>query len=356
MRRTARPTDQQDAISRLSRAIELLERGDTGAAIKEAEKAKRFAPRSASVREVLGLALYGEDRWQEALTELKTYRRISGRVDQNHVMADCLRGMGRPAEAVPLAEEELHGKAPNEAKAEAVIVAASALADQQRYAEALAFLGRARTRDDVSEAYTLRLWYVKGDILAQGRPQGGGGRAVPQGDAPRRERVRRGRTPGSARPEGRLLSRLGLPLGPLGEVPRDADGVHAHPGERLQPIQVQLRFRAGDGLACRLAGEHLDDLVEVGRGSHRTADRVRPLAQPHTAKSHVRSTSAIGPKCANSSVDEAAARIRSMLAIASSRSNSGGGVAGRRTGRSGTWIPSASPVKTTPVDESTSAR
>jgi tetratricopeptide (TPR) repeat protein len=61
---------------------------------------------------------------------------------------------------------------PNEAKAEAVIVAASALADQGRFPEALAFLGRARTRDDVSESYTLRLWYVKGDILERaGRRQ-----------------------------------------------------------------------------------------------------------------------------------------------------------------------------------------
>ena len=214
VRRTARPGDQQDAISRLSRAIELLERGDTGAAIKEAEKAKRFASRSAAVREVLGLALYGEGRWQEALTELKTYRRISGRVDQNHVMADCLRGMGRPAEAVPLAEEELHGKAPNEAKAEAVIVAASALADQQRYAEALAFLGRARTRDDVSETYTLRLWYVKGDILAKAGPQGRGRRAVPQGHAARRERVRRGGTPGSAGLRAGSVSRRGHPAPP----------------------------------------------------------------------------------------------------------------------------------------------
>ena len=167
VRRTARPTDQQDAISRLSRAIDLLERGDPGAAAREAEKAKRFAPRSASVREVLGLALYGQDLWQEALAELKAYKRITGRVDQNHLMADCLRGLGRPAEAVPLAEEELRGSASNDAKAEAVIVAASALADQGRFAEALAFLGRARTRDDVSEAYTLRLWYVKGDILAR---------------------------------------------------------------------------------------------------------------------------------------------------------------------------------------------
>ena len=167
VRRTARPSDQQSAIARLSRAIELLERGDAGAAATEAEKAKRFAPRSAAVREVLGLALYGQARWSEAMTELKAYRRITGRVDQNHLIADCLRGLGRPADAIPFAEEELRGTAPNEAKAEAVIVAASALADQKRFAEALAFLGRAKTHDDISESYTLRLWYVRGDILAR---------------------------------------------------------------------------------------------------------------------------------------------------------------------------------------------
>lgn len=167
IRQTARPADQTQAIARLARAIELLERGDAGAAATEAEKAKGFAPRSAAVREVLGLARYGQGRWAEALAELKTYKRISGRVDQNHVMADCLRGLGRPREAVPLAEEELRGVATNDAKAEAVIVAASALADQGRFPEALAFLGRARTRQDQSEGYTLRLWYVKGDILAK---------------------------------------------------------------------------------------------------------------------------------------------------------------------------------------------
>ncbi len=167
VRSTARPSDQQNAIARLSRAIELLERGDAGGSAAEAEKAKRFAPRSAAVREVLGLALYGQERWSEAMTELKAYKRITGRVDQNHLIADCLRGLGRPADAVPLAEEELRGTAPNDAKAEAVIVAASALADQKRFAEALAFLGRAKTRDDISETYTLRLWYVRGDILAR---------------------------------------------------------------------------------------------------------------------------------------------------------------------------------------------
>jgi tetratricopeptide (TPR) repeat protein len=168
IRRAARPQDQAQALGRLSRAIDLLERGDSGAAAAEASKAKGLAPRSAAVREVLGLALYGQERWQDALTEMKAYRRLSRRQDQNHIIGDCLRALGRPNEVVPLAEETLRAKGvPNEAKAEAVIVAASALADQGRIAEGLAFLARAHTRDDVAEPYTLRLWYVRGDILAK---------------------------------------------------------------------------------------------------------------------------------------------------------------------------------------------
>ena len=168
VRRATRPTRVNDALSRLGRAVELLERGDPHAAAVEAEKAKALSPRSSSVREVLGLAYYGVERWGEAVTELKAYRRMTGRVDQNHVIADCLRGMGRPAEAVPLTDEVLRDRTvPGEVKAEAVIVAASALADAGRYPEALAYLGRAKTRQDVAEDYTLRLWYVRGDILAR---------------------------------------------------------------------------------------------------------------------------------------------------------------------------------------------
>lgn len=172
VRRSTRPTALDDTISRLARAIELLERDDPGAAVAEAEKAKRLSTRSSSVREVLGLALYGAGRWHEALAELKAYKRMTGRVDQNHLIADCLRAVGKPAEVVPLANEVLADRRiGNEVKAEAVIVAASALADQGRYAEALAYMGRARTREDIAEGYTLRLWYVKADILEKaGRP------------------------------------------------------------------------------------------------------------------------------------------------------------------------------------------
>lgn len=164
--RSTKPTLQEQVLGRVARAIELLERDDAGAAVVEAEKAKAMAPRAASVREVYGLALYGAGRWKDALAELKAYKRMTGRNDQNHLIADCLRGIGRPVDAVPLADEALRDRSvPNEVKAEAVIVAASALADEGRVAEALAFMGRARTREDVAADYTLRLWYVKGDIL-----------------------------------------------------------------------------------------------------------------------------------------------------------------------------------------------
>ena len=74
VRRTARPTQQDDVLSRLARAIELLERDDARGAVTEAEKAKAMAPRSAAVREVLGMAYYGGGRWHDALTELKAAR------------------------------------------------------------------------------------------------------------------------------------------------------------------------------------------------------------------------------------------------------------------------------------------
>ncbi|MGZ4108629.1 MAG: tetratricopeptide repeat protein [Actinomycetota bacterium] len=173
LNRVARSGKEQQAAARLERAVQLLERGDSRGAVSEAQKAKEFAPRSASVREVLGMALYQQRRWREALSELQTYRRISGRADQNHLIADAERGLGRPERAVPLAEEALAGRGvPIEAKAEAVIVAASALADMGRFDQALGLLRRVRTRDDVARPEVIRVWYVIADILEKaGRPK-----------------------------------------------------------------------------------------------------------------------------------------------------------------------------------------
>ncbi|HEX9122008.1 MAG TPA: tetratricopeptide repeat protein [Actinomycetota bacterium] len=166
IRRVARVGKADQAIARLERAVELLERGDSRGAASEAAKAKGLSPRSAAVREVLGLALYGQERWREALSEMQAYRRMSGRADQNHIIADCQRGLGHPERAVPLAEEALGARGVSlTAKAEAVIVAASALADMGRYEQALGLLRRVRTREDVAGPEVLRVWYVTASVL-----------------------------------------------------------------------------------------------------------------------------------------------------------------------------------------------
>jgi tetratricopeptide (TPR) repeat protein len=118
------------------------------------------------------MALYRLERFPQALSELQTYRRMSGRRDQNHLIADSLRATGKLDRVVPVVEEALHARIPNESKAEAAVVGASALADLGRYEEALALLRRAKTNDDVGRDYVLRLWYVTGDILERaGRPK-----------------------------------------------------------------------------------------------------------------------------------------------------------------------------------------
>jgi tetratricopeptide (TPR) repeat protein len=98
---------------------------------------------------------------------MQAYRRMTGREDENHIIADAYRALGSPDKAVPLAEAALRAPIPADAKAEAGIVGASALADMSRYDEALALLRRLPNRADVGRAQDLRVWYVTGDILAR---------------------------------------------------------------------------------------------------------------------------------------------------------------------------------------------
>lgn len=167
LRRTAKPGKGDDAIARLGRAIVLLERGDAPGAAKEAAQAKALAPRAPSVREVLGLAFYGQERFADALREMQAYRRLSGRADENHIIMDCMRALGRTDRVLPLADEALRSRIPNETKAEVVVVAAAALADVGRFGEGLALLRRVRTREDVGLDWVLRVWYVTADVLAR---------------------------------------------------------------------------------------------------------------------------------------------------------------------------------------------
>jgi tetratricopeptide (TPR) repeat protein len=157
----------EEALGYLDSAVKLLEKGHPQRAIADAERAKAMAPRSASVREVLGLALYGAERYREASAQMQAYRRMSGREDQNHIAADCQRALGNPLKAVELASTELDAKVSDESRAEAAVVGASALSDLGRTDEALAFLRRYRPKSDSTKDHDLRVWYVAGEILAR---------------------------------------------------------------------------------------------------------------------------------------------------------------------------------------------
>jgi tetratricopeptide (TPR) repeat protein len=162
------------AVSLLERAVAALDAGKVVEAERAATEAKALASRSGAVREVLGLALYRRGRFREALRELQAYRRLTGRFDQNHLIADAHRALGAPDKAVNAAREALDAEArlPEAVRAEAAVVGGAALADLGRYDEALALLRRFDRGPEVARPHDLRVWYVMADVLERsGRPK-----------------------------------------------------------------------------------------------------------------------------------------------------------------------------------------
>ena len=130
-----------------------------------AQEAKSRAPRSSTVREVLGLALYRGGKYREAIRELQAYRRMTGRADQNHLLADSHRAVGSPDKAIPLVQEALRSALPEAIRAEAAVVGGAALADLRRYDEALSLLRRFDRDPGLARPHDLRVWYVTADVL-----------------------------------------------------------------------------------------------------------------------------------------------------------------------------------------------
>src|SRR5207249_239393 len=140
IRATARPKQSERAVRAFQQAVSLMERGRDAAAVAPAREAKDLAPRSGVVREVLGMALYRSGQFREALRELQAYRRITGRADQNHLIADSHRALGAPEKAVEPAREAIRARIGDDVRAEAAVVGAAALADLGRTDEALSLL------------------------------------------------------------------------------------------------------------------------------------------------------------------------------------------------------------------------
>lgn len=92
--------DEAEAYIRLS--IAAHEAGELPKAMRAAAKAKEAAPRSPTVRELLGRVLAEMGSHREALAELQTYKRLSGRAHADALIAECLLATGRPEKALEL--------------------------------------------------------------------------------------------------------------------------------------------------------------------------------------------------------------------------------------------------------------
>jgi tetratricopeptide (TPR) repeat protein len=165
LRSTVRPGKGDILVKIFADAAAAYSAEDYEEAIRLAEQSKHMALRAAAPRELLGLALYRAGRWQEALRELSAFRRLSGTADQNPVLADCYRALGKPHKALALCDEILPDKVPAAIAYEGAIVAAGALADMGRVSEGVERLERLELDPQVPEEHHLRAWYVLGDLL-----------------------------------------------------------------------------------------------------------------------------------------------------------------------------------------------
>jgi tetratricopeptide (TPR) repeat protein len=156
---------QLDAVATAyADAGEALESGDVTRAVTLLTDAKRRAARSAVLREALGIALYLDGRFKDAGRELAAYRRMSGRQDQNHLLADCARANGQPGKAEELVDEMIAAKVASDRVAEGLLVVAGARADRGDVDAALAVLHRVDLEPHTVEPHHLRLWYLAAEL------------------------------------------------------------------------------------------------------------------------------------------------------------------------------------------------
>lgn len=147
------------ALEALQEAAAAFVEGRHRRALQRAETAKTLSPRDATVRELLGLSAYRLGRWDLALKELRTYRRLSGDTTHLPVEMDVLRALHRDDgvdEAWRLLKE--HGASPATMK-EGRVVYGSALLDRGQPREAWDVVNPKRITAEPFEE-DLRLWYV----------------------------------------------------------------------------------------------------------------------------------------------------------------------------------------------------
>ncbi len=138
---------------------------DPKRALEHARAARGRAARVGAVREAVGVAAYHAEEWAEALTELRTARRITGDPRTLPLLADCERALGRPNHALRFLSDPDAAKLDAETKAELLIVVAGARRDLGQVDAALAVLARGGLDPQRPRPGSARLWYAYADAL-----------------------------------------------------------------------------------------------------------------------------------------------------------------------------------------------
>lgn len=163
------PKDRREpAIHHLTKAMGDFADERYGAAVPELRKAKELSPRSSTIRELLGLSAYRSGKWEEALRELRTFRRITGDLIHMPVEMDCLRALDRKEDVTKTWERlRSHDISPT-IDHEARVVYASFLLDEGKAREAWPIIKPGRLIASPSEG-ELRRWFVAARVaLAAG--------------------------------------------------------------------------------------------------------------------------------------------------------------------------------------------
>ena len=138
---------------------------DPDRAYEFAVQARKLAARVGVVRETAGIAAYRAGRWADALAELRTARRLTGRVSYLPLMADAERALGRADRALALIHDPDTKLLDRATQIELLIVESGIRRDQGRAAAGAVVLQVPELTDGIPRPWSARLFYAYADAL-----------------------------------------------------------------------------------------------------------------------------------------------------------------------------------------------
>jgi len=140
---------------------------DPELAYRHAKTARRLAARLGGVREAVAVTAYLAGHYDEALTEFRAVRRMTGNHEVLPTMADCERALGRPEKALALSREKAVQDLELSSRMEMLIVAAGARRDMGQTAAAVRALEVPELNKRVRVEWLARLRYAYADALEE---------------------------------------------------------------------------------------------------------------------------------------------------------------------------------------------